>query len=457
MSSRIESWGRLPRSTGNIHKLNWRDELLPMQPGDAPALPFGLGRSYGDSCLNEGGTLLFSTGLGRFISLDRKRGVLRAESGVSLDTILELIVPTGWFLPVTPGTKFVTLGGAIANDVHGKNHHIDGTFGRFVLRFELLRSSGERLLCSPEENVDLYRATIGGLGLTGLITWVELQLRPIYNPGIDSENIRFRHVDEFFELSEESADHYDYQVAWVDCLARGKSLGRGHFIRGNHAGPQPEGARSSLPAAPSKKLSVPFVAPPGLINRFTVKVFNTLYYHRQQRQKVSRLVHYEPFFYPLDAIHHWNRVYGPKGFYQYQCVVPFSGGSRSIHVILDTIAKSGQGSPLVVLKTFGKIPSPGLLSFPREGVTLALDFPNKGARTLELFNRLDALVRDAGGAVYPAKDARMSQESFKAFFPQWEALEELRDPAFSSSFWRRVTGTSASAAPSEHLLQSSNA
>lgn len=436
----IESWGRFPQTTGLVRRLDWRDAPLPLEPGDPQALPYGLGRSYGDSCLNDGGVLLVTTGLDRFISFDRATGVLRAEAGVTLASVLDLIVPHGWFLPVTPGTKFVTLGGAVANDVHGKNHHVAGTFGRFVRRFELLRSTGDRLLCSPDENVELYAATIGGLGLTGVITWVELQLRPIHNPWIQAETIRFRHIDEFFELNAESENDYDYLVSWIDCLSRGRSLGRGLFMRGNHASPQFGDVRAGLPTTPKGKLTFPFTAPPGMVNGATVRAFNFAYYRKQFRKCVSKLVHYEPFFYPLDSIHRWNRAYGPRGFFQYQCLLPLAGGTRPVHELLETIARSGQGSPLVVFKTFGKVPSPGLLSFPREGVTLAMDFPNRGERTLRLFEELDQRVRDAGGSVYPAKDARMSAESFRSFFPRWTELRRHIDPSFGSSFWRRVAG-----------------
>lgn len=447
----IESWGRLSRSTAEVRRVDWRDDALPLRPGDPPALPFGLGRSYGDSCLNDGGVLLLTGGLSRFISFDRERGVLVAEAGVSLEEVLRLTVPQGWFLPVTPGTKFVTLGGAIANDVHGKNHHLSGTFGRFVRRFELLRSTGERVVCSPAENAELYRATIGGLGLTGLITWVELELRRVHNPFIVMETVRFSHVDEFFQLSAESERDYEYIVAWVDCLARGRHLGRGLLMRGNHAPPQ----FGETPRFAGHRFRVPFQAPPGLVNGLFIRAMNFAYYRKQLRRQSTRVVHYDPFFYPLDSIHRWNLAYGPRGFFQHQCVVPYGGGGRAIHRVLETIAESGTGSTLAVLKTFGRVPSPGLLSFPREGVTLALDFPNLGRRSLELFERIDAIVRDAGGAIYPAKDARMAPESFRSFFPQWTRLRDLADPGFGSAFWRRVTGEGvAQGAPAASLPRS---
>jgi len=430
---RFESWGRFPRvCKQEVRSLRWRGDPLPAAEGTL--LPFGLGRSYGDSCLNEGGTLLSTTGLDRLISFDHTTGVIRLEAGVTLADVLRFAVPRGWFLPVTPGTKFVTVGGAIANDVHGKNHHADGTFGRHVRAFELLRSDGSRLLCTREENAALYRATIGGLGLTGVITWAEIQLRPIHNPLIEAENVRFRNLDEFYEINAASERDYRYTVAWVDVLARGKNLGRGIYTRGNHAAP----VTGDLPKLRwTSKITVPLDAPSGSINPLTVRLFNFAYYRRQLRRVRAGLMPYEPFFYPLDAVAKWNRVYGRRGFFQYQCVVPKE--TEAMRAILETIAASEEASPLVVLKTFGSLPSPGMLSFPREGVTLALDFPNRGERTFRLFERLDELVREAGGALYPAKDARMPPEMFRLSFPNWEEFARHVDPRFSSSFWRRVT------------------
>lgn len=412
--------------------MQWRTDPLP--EGKGPLLPFGLGRSYGDSCLNEGGTLLSTTSLSRFISFDHATGVLACEAGVSLAEILQLVVPRGWFLPVTPGTKFVTLGGAIANDVHGKNHHADGTFGRHVRRFELLRSDGSRRICSPTENVELYRATIGGLGLTGLITWAEIQLRPIANPLIAAESIRFRDLDEFYEINAASERDYRYTVAWVDVTAGGKRLGRGIYNRGNHAAP----VDRDLPKLRwTSRITVPFDAPSFTVNPLTVRAFNFAYYRKQLRKVRAGLTPYEPFFYPLDALAKWNRVYGRKGFFQYQCVVPQE--SDAMRRILAEIARSAEGSPLVVLKTFGSLESPGMLSFPRPGVTLALDFPNRGERTLRLFERLDAIVAEVGGRLYPAKDARMPASLFQQSYPNWREFAAYVDPKFSSSFWRRVT------------------
>jgi len=435
-----QSWGRYPRVRPRaVVPVYWRDELPDLAALDAPVLPYAYGRSYGDSCLNEDGIMLDVSHLNRFLAFDEQKGILRCEAGVTLADILTLIVPRGWFLPVTPGTKFISVGGAIANDVHGKNHHRAGTFGCHVTRFELLRSNGERLLCSPDENVELFRATIGGLGLTGLILWAEFRLKPVHHPFILMERIRYRSLAEFMALSNDSDQDFEYTVAWVDCLASGQQLGRGLFMRGNHAEPleselrEWQGDGSRLP-----HLSVPVDMPSFVLNTLSMKAFNAVYYRAQHSDRVRKLVPYEPFFYPLDAIQHWNRLYGKRGFLQYQCVVPLKDGYEVMKALLETISHSGEGSFLTVLKKFGDVPSPGMLSFPRPGLTLALDFPYHGQKTLTLFERLDQLVRESGGAVYPAKDAHMTAESFQAYYPQWKEFAQYIDPHCSSSFWRRV-------------------
>lgn len=430
----FESWGRFPRATHEARAVQWRTDPFPKVEGKV--LPYGLGRSYGDSCLNDGGTLLAARGLSRLMAFDAATGILRCEAGVTLAEILDFAVPQGWFLPVTPGTKFVTLGGAIANDVHGKNHFADGTFGRHVRAFELLRSDGGRMVCTPSENVDYYRATIGGLGLTGLVTWAEVQLKRIHNPFIEAEQIRFGGLEEFYEINAESERDYLYTVAWIDILATGRNLGRGIYFRGNHAAPIPDG----LPTLRKPlKLTVPVDAPGFVLNPLTVRAFNFAIYRKQLSKVKAGLTTIDPFFYPLDAIHRWNRIYGKRGFLQWQCVVPM--GSGAIGPILAEIARSREGSFLVVLKTFGPVASPGMLSFPRPGITLALDFRNGGERTFSLLDRLDRIVRESGGAIYPAKDARMSGETFRRSFPKLDEFKPFVDPAFSSSFWRRVNGT----------------
>jgi FAD/FMN-containing dehydrogenase len=371
-------------------------------------------------------------GLDRFISFDVERGILTLEAGVLLDEIIRLVMPHGWFVPVTPGTRFVTVGGAIANDVHGKNHHRAGTFGRHLLSFELLRSDGQRIVCSPGENPEWFAATIGGLGLTGVITWAQLQLRRVAGPLMSVETIRFANFEEFLQLQGESDRDFEYTVAWVDCLGTGRRLGRGWLERANHESQQPAGR-----PARSRNINIPIAPPISLINAATLRVFNTLYYHRIRPRHSNQ--QFESFFYPLDSIGNWNRLYGPRGLYQYQCVIPDAAGPSATAELLTVIARSGQGSFLAVLKAFGAMESPGLLSFPRKGITLALDFPNRGPALERLFMELDAVVAAAGGRLYPAKDGRMPGLLFRTGFPRWREFERFIDPRCSSSFWRRVT------------------
>ena len=435
--TRYQSWGCYPKAhPQHVKSLFWTQDLPHFNSWDTPVLPFGFGRSYGDSCLNNDGILLSTRGLNRFLGFDPLTGILRCESGVSLQEILRIFVPKGWFLPVTPGTQMVSIGGAIANDVHGKNHHRAGTFGCHVQNFELLRSNGERLSCSLKQNPEMFRATIGGLGLTGLILWADIQLKPICSPWISAERIRFRTLNEFYALSADSEPNFEYTVAWIDCFAPKRQLGRGIFIRGNHqTNPSPCGPNVS----PGRTLRVPRGVPSSLLNSFTLKLFNSLYFQLNPRMATLHDEPYPSFFYPLDSLLDWNRLYGKNGFLQYQCVIPQTNQESGMEALLKTIQRSGQGSFLAVLKQFGFRSSPGLLSFPKPGTTLALDFAFKGRRTLDLLNILDEIVFHCGGSVYPAKDARMSSYHFQKFFPQWKDLLPLIDPKFSSSLWRRVT------------------
>jgi FAD/FMN-containing dehydrogenase len=423
------SWGRWPRYTQRVVGLTNRFEPLPLA---GPMLPFGNGRSYGDVCLNEGGTLLATRGLDRFIRFDAESGILECEAGVLLSEIIALTLPRGWFPPVTPGTALISVGGAIANDVHGKNHHRAGTFGHHLLGFDLQRSTGELLRCTPDQHPDWFRATVGGLGLTGLISAARMQLRRVPGPWIAGDSQRFGKLQEFFELAAQSDSQYEYTVAWLDCAATGSKLGRGVFMRGNHVEHQARAPRE-------RSRRFPVTPPISPVTGLSVRLFNGLYYHRPGAQQRRALWHYKPFLYPLDSLLDWNRLYGPRGFFQYQCVLPTTEAVEALPEMLQLIARSRQGSFLVVLKQFGDLPSLGLLSFPRSGVTLALDFPNRGRPTLQLLEMLDTITRAAGGAVYPAKDARMSARSFQQYFPAWTQFERYIDPKFSSSFWRRVT------------------
>lgn len=439
MTSPLKSWGRYPNHPQAAHPVQWRDRLREIwthvASSNGTTLAYGNGRSYGDSCLAASDHVVYMRHLDRFIAADWQSGVVRAEAGATLDDVLQIAVPRGWMLPVTPGTKYVTLGGAVANDVHGKNHHVRGTFGRHVRRFGLLRSEREPLECSPEENPELFAASIGGLGLTGVIAWVEIQLMPIRSSRVSVTSIRFGNLDEFFALSEELDSKHEYSVAWIDCLSRGASLGRGIFMVGDHA----ENGDLNLPV--KKKRAVPITPPISLINPLTLRAFNALYYNRQQQKTVQSEVDYDSYFYPLDSLLEWHRIYGKRGFQQYQCVLPQANSRDGMHAILEAIGQSGTGSFLAVLKRCGDMVSPGLLSFPMAGASLALDFPQHDESNRRLFERLDAIVREAGGRMYPAKDAHMTASDFQLAYPAWRQLEALRDPALMSRFWQRTTQT----------------
>lgn len=424
------SWGNYPKaSKQDTHFIQWINQSVPSQDS---LLPYGLGRSYGDSCLNDQGTLLITQNLNRFIDFDSSSGVVTAEAGVTLEDILLHFVPQGWFLPVTPGTKFVTLGGAIANDVHGKNHHSVGNFGHHVLEFTLLRSNQKLFTCSPDQNSDLFYATIGGLGLTGLILSVKMKLKKIQSSYIKQDIIVFDHLQDFYQLSQESAQNYEFSVAWIDCFENSKKQNRGIFFRGNFSDNQ------ELPTHSQKSLvKVPFFLPSQTLNALTVKSFNELYFQAHRlKSNHNILTSYNSFFYPLDSIHQWNKIYGINGFYQYQCVVPLNN-KEAMQDIFTMIAKYQQGSFLAVLKVFGNIKSLGLMSFPMEGVTLALDFP-VNTKSTELLDNLDEIVMEAKGKVYIAKDARMSKKAFYSYYPQIEEFLKYKDPNFTSSFLRRV-------------------
>lgn len=428
------SWGRYPKHPQTGHPMHWpTDVAAAVQAAGAGTLAFGRGRSYGDSCLASSDHVLAMPGMDRFLSADWATGRICAQAGLTLDSLIRTALPRGWFVPVTPGTKFVTLGGAVANDVHGKNHHVMGTFGRHVHRFLLYRSADGVIECSRETNAELFAATIGGLGLTGVILAIELQLRPVRSSRVEQRNIKFGNLREFFELSALHDAGHEYAVAWIDCLAKGADAGRGHYTLGNHA---EDGA---LELAMGKPTSMPFDPPISLVNSLSLRAFNALYYGRQRAKEVRSTVSYDPFFYPLDKLLHWNRMYGRAGFQQYQCVVPEADAHAVISAVLQAIARSGTGSFLAVLKRCGDLVSPGMLSFPMQGVSLALDFAQRDDANAHLFGQLDALVHEAGGRLYPAKDAHMSAAHFQRAYPAWETVERLRDPRLMSRFWQRVT------------------
>ncbi len=430
---KISSWGRLSQDKHHVISLSDHHQAAGLIQQSNPGICFGNGRSYGDVCLNPGGTLWQTSTLNRFIHFDEQTGRLRCEAGVLLRDIQRTLVPRGWMLPVTPGTQLITVGGAIANDVHGKNHHVLGSFGDHVHAFRLLKTDGTLLDCSPHTN--LFKATIGGMGLTGIILDAELQLRAIKSPWLTTDTVPYHSLDEFFELADASEQAWEHTVSWIDCLSG--SQARGIFLRANHADAAPAGNK----APSAKQLTMPLTPPLSLVNGLSLRPFNELYYRLQARKAGPSVAHYEPFSYPLDALQHWNRMYGPRGFYQYQCVVPRTNARDAIAALLDSIRHAGAGSFLAVLKTFGDRPAPGLLSFPMPGATLALDFPNKGSKTLQLFSVLDNIVREAGGRLYAAKDARMPADMFAAGYPNVPEFLTHRDPGISSAMSRRLFGS----------------
>lgn len=374
-----------------------------------------------------------TAGLDRFIAFDPETGRLACEAGVLLRDIQQLAVPHGWMLPVSPGTQVVTVGGAIANDVHGKNHHVAGSFGDHVLRLSLLRTNGELIECGPGVRPDWFAATVGGIGLTGVILTAEIQLRRVPGPWLATETVPYGDLGEFFVLAAESEPAWEYTVSWIDCLSG--ATGRGLFMRGNHVADE---ARA-VPARRARR--VPVTPPVSLVNKLTLHALNTAYYRLGKWRARASTVHYEPFFYPLDNLHEWNRIYGPAGFYQYQCVIPGDDGRPAVEAMLREIARGGNGSFLAVLKTFGNRTSAGMLGFPRPGVTLALDFPNAGAGTERLFERLDAIVAEAGGRIYLAKDARMPRQLFESGYERHREFIAYRDPGISSDMSRRLMGS----------------
>lgn len=436
-NNRLLSWGRYPLFKQIPINCNSKYELSEKlnfaKKNFGTTLPYGSGLSYGDSCLAASDHVIHTKSFDKYISFDSKNGLLRAESGVTFEEIISLILPHGWFLPVTPGTKYITLGGAIANDIHGKNHHQKGSFGLFVKEFSLLRSDLGRIKCSPSENIEYFNSTIGGLGLTGIIEWVEIKLTPILSSQVECFKKVFYNLDEFFALSEKLDKKYEFCVSWVDCSAKGANLGRGVYIAGNFS------KNGVLNTSNKKKFTMPFNPPFSLINKYSTKIFNQLYWFKNSSNEKKYNMSYDSFFYPLDSVLGWNKLYGPRGFQQYQCVIPEINAKEGIHQILDLVSRSGKGSFLAVIKRFGSIPSPGLLSFPIEGITLSLDFPNTDKLSSNLFKNIDSILQSFGGRIYPAKDAHMSSKDFKSSYPLWSELEKLRDPALMSHFWSRVT------------------
>lgn len=412
----ISGWGRYPRVEASQSWPGTSSQVVDLiRQASSPMISRGLGRSYGDSALAA--HVLCTSYLDHFLEFDAQSGLLTCASGVSLASILELVVPQGWFLAVTPGTKFVSVGGAIASDVHGKNHHGEGTFGEYVTSLRVATVSEGVLECSRQQHSDLFRATCGGMGLTGTILSATLQLKQIGSSLIRETTLKATNLEEALQLFEEN-NSATYSVAWIDCLASGADLGRSLIMLGEHV------EAGALTCAGPARLAVPFDTPGFLLNRYSIQAMNTLYYHRVRTPRSTREIHYDPYFYPLDSIHHWNRLYGSEGFLQYQFVLPREAGLEGMTIILKQIASSGMGSFLAVLKAMGPENS-NYLSFPLQGYTLALDFKNQPGLH-PLLARLDDIVMSYGGRNYLAKDARMTEHFFKSSYPNWEQFAEVR-------------------------------
>ncbi len=421
MKHSIANWGNYPAIESEERFFTYDDQLQHLISKSQQFIPRGNGRCYGDASL--AGETINTLKYDKILSFDSDKGIFECQSGLTLDKILEVIVPKGWFLPVTPGTKFITVGGAVGSDVHGKNHHVDGSFSNHIIEMELVLSSGEITTCSLQWRPDLFEATCGGMGLTGMITRVKFRLKKIETSYIRQKQIKAGNLEEIIRLFDEYKQ-YTYSVAWIDCLKKGQHFGRSILILGEHATVEelPEkykGQPLKFPA--QKQITFPFNLPSWVLNRLTVKLFNFLYYGKNFKKEINNIVSYEPFFYPLDAILHWNRGYGKKGFIQYQFVLPLEAKEGLVE-ILKQISAKGIGSFLAVLKVFGEQES--MISFPQKGYTLALDIPvRKGL--FEFLDELDEVVLQYGGRLYMSKDARMKPEVLKAGYPRLQEFKNI--------------------------------
>jgi FAD/FMN-containing dehydrogenase len=438
MRTKIANWGNYPYEDADEKNFSLLRELREKLLSSDQGIARGNGRCYGDASLAP---VVFSTlHFNKILDFDAAEGILDCESGLTLDAILEFIVPKGWFLPVTPGTKFITVGGAVASDVHGKNHHVDGCFSRHVLDMDIMDANGLVIRTSPTEHADLFHATAGGMGLTGIITRVRFKLKKIRTSYIHQKKIKATNLDEIIDLFEKYNDH-TYSVAWIDCLKGGKGFGRSILMLGEHAEPGelPAKLANDPLALPKKRsLNFPFYLPSFILNRFTVSAFNFLFYNKMFQKEINNIISYEPFFYPLDAILNWNRGYGRKGFLQYQFVIPMDRKDGLVK-ILHRIRENGHASFLAVLKVFGEDVS--FISFPMKGYTMAMDFPV----TDDLFSfldELDKMVLEYGGRIYLSKDARMKPSMFTAGYPNAAKFNEVArkyNPGrFSSTLSKRL-------------------
>lgn len=438
----LAGWGNYPRQSCQLLR---PERYAALRTAVPHTIARGLGRSYGDAALNEGGNVLLTERLRRLLHFDREQGLVRAEAGLSLDELLKVVVPAGWFPQVTPGTRFVTLGGCIAADVHGKNHHRDGSFAQGVSGFSLIDAAGQQHECSPTQNSELFHASCGGMGLTGLIGEVALQLRPIESAWMEVRHLPCVDLEQTLGMLEDPALDAHYSVAWIDLLARGERMGRGVLMLGEHATREQLGRseqQAPLKAEADKQKTVPFNMPGWLLNPLSIRAFNQLYYSLQARRQKPFLSHYLPFFYPLDGLAHWNRLYGKRGFLQYQCVIPTAQALSGMTALLEALQQSGHPAFLGVLKRLGE-GGEGMLSFPQAGYTLALDLPFSGEPLLKLMNRFDEIVLQHGGRVYLAKDARLAAEHLPVMYPrlaEWQAVRAGLDPEqrFQSSLSRRL-------------------
>ncbi|MBI2529125.1 MAG: FAD-binding oxidoreductase [Candidatus Rokubacteria bacterium] len=429
LSPRLEpvaGWGRRLGRRGRVAR---PERLGAPPPAERCLLARGLGRAYGDAAVpsSEAALVLETTRADRILGWDPHTGRLRCEAGLSVGEMLRLFLPRGWFPPVTPGTRHVTVGGCVACDVHGKNHHRDGSFGRFVERLTVLVADGRLVDCGPDLERELFLATVGGMGLTGLIVEATLRLRPVESPWMAVETEGVPDLAAMVAGLAASARQWPYTVGWIDCLARGRALGRGVLMRGRHATCAEAGTRAPAPRRPWR---VPADAPEWLLSPLLMRGFNRMYHWTHGGRPRQRLVPHESFFYPLDAVGDWNRMYGRRGFLQYQCVVPRAAGPGALSRLLERLAAAGAASFLAVIKDCGPA-GEAYLSFPLEGMTLALDLPYRGPATEALVHDLNAAVIEAGGRIYLAKDAVTRAADFEKMMPrlkEWQAVRDRWDP-----------------------------
>ena len=409
---KLKGWAGFPECESDLEAIAWHEQVSEKLNAKSVTLR-GCGRSYGDSAL--GSNTLSTQWLDKIHHFDKSSGVITVDAGISIDSLLQVIVPFGWFMPVSPGSRFVSIGGCVASDVHGKNHHISGCISQHIINIKIYTPESGIIDCSDRDNAVLFHATCGGMGLTGIILSVTLQLRKINSSFISQQSIKTDNLDHTLETFAEY-EHVEYTVAWIDSLSTGKKQGRAVILVGTHDDV------GELRFLNSKKISVPSITPGFFINKLSISWFNSLYYHKASSKNTS--VHYEPFFYPLDQIKNWNNLYGKRGFVQYQFVIPKAAGIETLKELLAKIATSGNGSFLTVLKVFGEQNS-NLLSFPLSGYTVALDFQIKPG-LFEFLDKLDQFLSEVGGRTYLTKDARMTEQSFKKFYPNWEKFQEIR-------------------------------